>query len=189
MEKGGDNTKFFHDYAKGRKMANTIWSLKDSEGRKVSSSDWMAHVGKEYFHSLFKANQRASMANIVRMALYFPKFVGEDENISLLEEVTEDELKEVLHNFQKDKILGLDDWTIELFTGLYELNGTDILWVVEESLYEGHMHALFNSTFIVLIPKSDDPSSLDDFRPISLCNCIYKVISKIIEWWIKVILS
>jgi len=65
----------------------------------VSSFDEMDHIGKEYFHSLLKADQRASMADIVRMALYFPKFVGEDENISLLEEVMKDKLKEVLHNF------------------------------------------------------------------------------------------
>ena len=51
------------------------------------------------------------------------------------------------------------------------------------------MHAPFNSTFIALILKSDDPSSLDDFQHISLCNFIYKVISKIIERRIKAILS
>jgi hypothetical protein len=137
LEKGDDNTKFFQAYAKGRKMDNTIWSLKDSEGRKVSSFDGMARIGKEYFHSLFKADQRASMADIVRMALYFPRFVGEDENKSLFEEVTEDELKEVLHSFQKVKIPGPDGWTIEFFIGLYELIGTNILRVVEESRSEG----------------------------------------------------
>jgi hypothetical protein len=101
----------------------------------------------------------------------------------------EEELKEVLHSFQKDKIPGPDGWTIEFFIGLYELIGTNILRVVEESRLKGHMHAPFNSTFIALILKYDDPSSLDDFRPISLCNCIYKVISKIIARRIKAILS
>jgi hypothetical protein len=174
---------------KGERWITPYWSLKDPEGRKVSSFEGMACIGKEYFQSLFKVDQRVSMVDIVRMALFFPRFVGEDENISLIEEVTEEELKEVLHSFQKDKSPGPDGWTIEFFIGLYELIGADILRVVEESRTEGHMHAPFKSTFIALILKYDDPSSLDDFHPISLCNCIYKVISKIIERRIKAILS
>lgn len=39
------------------------------------------------------------------------------------------------------------------------------------------MYEAFNSTFIALIPKSDYLESFNDFCPISLCNCIYKIIA------------
>jgi hypothetical protein len=106
-----------------------------------------------------------------------------------MEEVLVDELKEVLHGFQKDKIPGLDDWPVEFFIGFFDLIGKDILEVVEESRKVGHIHAPLNSTFIALIPKIDNPQSFEDFHPISLCNVIYKVIAKVIAKRLNPILS
>jgi hypothetical protein len=79
---------------------------------------------------------------------------------------------------------------VEFYIGFFEIIGKDLLVVVEESQMVGRMHDLFNATkYIALIPKSDGPQSFDHFRPISLCNCIYKIVEKIIAKRIKVVLS
>ena len=106
-----------------------------------------------------------------------------------MEEISEEELKVALQSFQKDKSPGPDGWTIKLFIDLYDLLGANILKVVEDTHLFCKISACFNSTFIALIPKVDNPKTLHDFRPISLCNCIYKVITKVIARRLKDLLS
>ena len=37
-----------------------------------------------------------------------------------------------------------------------------------------------NASFITLVPKKDHPTNLNDFRPISLVGCVYKILSKLL---------
>jgi len=46
-----------------------------------------------------------------------------------------------------------------------------------------------NHTFLALIPKRLGPSAVHHFRPISLCNIIYKIISKLLANRLKPLLS
>jgi hypothetical protein len=46
----------------------------------------------------------------------------------------------------------------------------------------------FNHTNIALIPKVDNPQSVNHYRPISLTNFNYKIISKILSFRLKLVL-
>ena len=46
----------------------------------------------------------------------------------------------------------------------------------------------FNVTFLSLIPKGEGADSPGKFRPIALCNVIYKIISKVIANQLKPLL-
>ena len=54
----------------------------------------------------------------------------------------------------------------------------EVIVEVKEFFCTGEMAAGINETMIVLIPKVDNPELVSHFRPISLCNVIYKVLSK-----------
>jgi hypothetical protein len=61
--------------------------------------------------------------------------------------------------------------------------------MVEDTRISGCIPQILNSTFVSLIPKMDNPETLDKFILISLCNCAYKIVFKIIAQRFKKILS
>ena len=89
------------------------------------------------------------------------------------------EIEDVLKGFKKDKIHGPDGWPVEFFLHFFQLVGHDILKDVIQSPTEGRVSGSLNATFITLIPKCDKPLSFANLSPISLCNLVYKVISKL----------
>jgi hypothetical protein len=78
-------------------------------------------------------------------------------------EVGKEELLRTLHNFQKDKSPGPDGLPIEFFISCYEFIEADLCRVVEATQLSGKVLAAFNTTFIALIPKMDNPTSFENF--------------------------
>jgi hypothetical protein len=54
----------------------------------------------------------------------------------------------------------------------------DVIKGVRQFFELGRMPQGVNDIAIVLIPKKDNLELLKEFKPISLCNVIYKVVSK-----------
>jgi hypothetical protein len=94
----------------------------------------MSNLGKKYFQNLFKTETQASIEEVAQVAQFFPRFFDEADNRLLMEEFTEKELLEVLHSFQKDKILGPDGWTIDFSLGCYEVLGPNFLNMIEDTI-------------------------------------------------------
>ena len=58
--------------------------------------------------------------------------------------------------------------------------GDIVVITMLDFLNNGNMLTEINHTYIVLIPKIKNLVKMSDFRPINLCNVIYKVISKVL---------
>lgn len=55
----------------------------------------------------------------------------------------------------------------------------DIFSFVSESITKAHIEAELNINKIALLPKSEDRSRVQNFRPISLLNTLYKIVAKV----------
>jgi len=64
----------------------------------------------------------------------------------------------------------------------------DLVELVEESRCTKCMHLALNSTFLELIPKTGNSNEPQGFRPISLCNVVYKILPTIMVNRLKPIL-
>lgn len=93
----------------------------------------------------------------------FPRFVNHEVEEDIVQSVSPGELEGTLKWFRKDKSSSPDGWLVVFYLAFFEVLGNDLLQVIKECRASGRMYDAFNFTFIALIPKSDDPKTINDF--------------------------
>lgn len=78
------------------------------------------------------------------------------------------------------KAPGPNGFTTNFFHEFWELIKIEVWELVEESISMHWILPSLNATFLALVPKGDEPNTLDKYRPIALWNAIYKLISKVL---------
>lgn len=106
--------------------------------------------------------------------------VTEEQNSELGNEVTEEEVKRALFHMYPDKSLGPDGMTPGFYQKFWHIVGGDIVNIVKQFFSTGHINNHLRGTNIALIPKKKNPTNMTDLRPISLCNVVNKIISKVL---------
>eukprot|EP00253_Pinus_taeda_P021359 PITA_21359 len=99
-----------------------------------------------------------------------------------------EEVEEAVKSMPNDKAPGPDGFTINFFKACWQTIKTEVWEVVEDSRRSGTILKSINSTFLALIPKEENAQTPEKFKPIALCNVIYKIISKVIANRLKPIL-
>ena len=99
-----------------------------------------------------------------------------------------DEIEQVVKSMPMDKAPGPDGMPSIVFKRHWHFMGDKVVEEVLAVLNEGVMPEGWNDTVVVLIPKVKNPSRIKDLRPISLCNVVYKLVSKVISNRLKLVL-
>jgi hypothetical protein len=176
LKDGDMNTKFFHLSASTRQRAKKITKLMNDENTAATSQPEICEIALNYFNSLFKAK---STTHEPILALIAPK-INQEDNDRLLRPITKEELKEALFQMHPDKAPGPDGFNPAFYQHLWDLCGDDIFEAANEWLTRGYFPSSLNETNICLSPKCENPAYMKDLRPISLCNVLYKMISKLL---------
>ena len=90
------------------------------------------------------------------------------------------EVKDGLWSLKPFKVPRPDGLHIGFFQTYWNIVGSSVFEEVKEIFRSGTMPNHLNETLITLIPKFPGVNNLGSFRPISSCNTIYKVVTKMI---------
>ena len=142
-------------------------------------------VASDYFMNIFKAgtcDRMEECLNAVHWRLT-------DDMLEVLSRpYNSDEVRGALFQMGPTKSPGPDGMNVLFYQNFWHIVGNGVTDAMLDFLHTGHMVPAINYTHIVLIPKVKKLEKMTDFRPISLCNVIYKIISKVLANRLKLIL-
>jgi hypothetical protein len=184
LQHGDRNTAFFHQFASARRKKNLIKKLKHGEDW-VEGTSALKPIILEYFSSLFTSEVDAVDPAVLEKV---HRKVTAEMNEKLLAPFSAEDVKKAAFSIDDLKAPGPDGIHAIFYKHFWSLCGEDITNEVLQAMNIGIIPEGWNDTTVVLIPKIDCPESVTQYHPISLCNVIYKIISKMLAQKLKVIL-
>ena len=142
-------------------------------------------VASAYFDNLFQAGAEDKMEECLNAV---QSKVTDDMQEFLSSEFTAEEVKVALFQMGPTKAPGPDGMNALFYQKFWHFVGNNVVLAVLDFLNNGNMIPDINHTNTVLIPKVKNPERMSKFRPISLCNVIYKIISKVLANRLKQVL-
>jgi hypothetical protein len=177
------NTKYFHAYATQKRRRTTVEQIKNEEGICCSIPETIKDAFVKYYSKLFTS---AKPRNVEACTSPIEGKVTTEMNNCLTADFMKIEIKQALDQMAPLKAPRPDGFTTEFYQQHWATVGPMVCATALHFLNSGHMDSAINATNIALIPKIKNPSCVTEFRPISLCNVLYKIVSKVLANKLKV---
>ncbi|XP_058757456.1 uncharacterized protein LOC131630719 [Vicia villosa] len=185
LKYGDKNSKFFHGKASQRRKTNLIKKIKDENGYWWRGHDNYERILVTYFTDIFSSSFPTNMVEVCKVVEGRLKA----EHVRICEEsYTAAEVKTALFQMHPLKAPGPDGLPALFYQKFWHIVGSDICKLVLDILNNQKHPGIINNTHIALIPKCKTPTKPKDFRPISLCNVVMKLVSKVIANRLKIFL-
>ncbi|XP_062013995.1 uncharacterized protein LOC133730414 [Rosa rugosa] len=182
---GDRNTRFFHQFAKHRGKVNRINGILGEDNRWRSNVEEIGNVFVSYFRNLFTTGGGVMNEQIFETV---HSRVPAELMDQLNQPFTSGEIEAALKSMNPTKSPGPDGLPAVFYQKFWGIVGQDVLDVCLNFLNGNGTVAEINNSLITLIPKVQEPKKVTEYRPISLCNVLYKLISKTLANRLKCVL-
>jgi hypothetical protein len=148
--------------------------MQDDLGNEVTDHDGKASLLWEAF------KERLGKSNFNRMFFNLSSLINSQDLSQLDTPFTRQKIDSVIAELPNNKSPGPDGFNNEFIKGCWSLIANDY-YNLFETFYEQEIcMRSINTSHIALIPKKDGPTVAADYRPISLLNTSFKLITKVL---------
>ena len=188
LEKNEKPNKFFLQTEKKNKVRHDIQKLVNDKGDIHTNNEDILELCKEFYQNLYKAENIDD--SLVKYFLEdIPKLNEMDKNIceGL---ITYDECISAIKEMKDGKSPGIDGLPAEFYKIYFPLFGNSYVKMINTSFKDGLLSLTQRHGIITLICKNVEKSEyINNWRPISLLNVDYKIISKVLSKRLKLVLD
>ena len=186
LKEGDKNSKFFHLSTIIWRRRNAIDAIKADDGEWITCKDEIRNHIVSKFQALYTS--KLVSFSLELDDLIWPS-VSHFTNNFLCQIPNPFEIKEAMFGMQNLKSPGPDGLPPLFYKQYWPIVGSSVIKAVQNFFISGQMLSEVNQSLIVLIPKVQSPTNVNHFLPISLCNTVYKIISKILVSRLRLLLS
>lgn len=173
---GDRNTTFFHASTIVRRRRTRIEMLKNDDGVWLSSAPELEKLAIEYFQRLYSLNDVDQVVEPLPEEGFTA--LTADEIRSLGSSFTEAEIVTAVQSMGRFKAPGPDGYQPVFYQQCWNEVGGSVTRFVLEFFCTGELPKDTNDAIVVLLPKVSSPEKIHQFRPISLCNVLFKIFTK-----------
>ena len=104
--------------------------------------------------------------------------LNEDSKAKIVEELTYDELEDIVKHLPNGKSPGLDGLPYELYKSMWDVMGKEFLLVIRDQMSNFKLIESGRHGATVIPPKVDGVPDVTELRPLTLLCCDYRIMSK-----------
>ena len=177
IKEGDIPSKYFLTLEKRRQGANVLTKLTDNNNV-IEDDRQILNETLSFYENLYKAKHipiqhiEEYFANIKKL-----KSLTSDERSLCDDPITVDEVTQVVLTLKKNKSPGNDGLTSEFYQAFWQELKPIFMKMLCEAFQKGILPDRTKKSIITLIFKKGDRTLLKNYRPISLTNCDYKILT------------
>eukprot|EP00253_Pinus_taeda_P013871 PITA_13871 len=168
------------------KIRNNVTSITNVEGNLQTTQDAIKKAASEHYSVLLTETKEAKDYSNLLQHLYTK--INEDINENPTKEIEEDEIKRAIWTLQPDKAPGPHGFPVFFYKTYWGIIKKDLAKMIKWAQCKCKIRGFTNATHLALLPKENRTSSFSRFRPISLCNSSYKILTNILASRLKPLL-